>query len=351
VGQKYWGLPTDGEIISARFEKRFLTFYEKNWAEILSDTYFKTEQFDIGHRIRPRLVYWGFLFSTDDPELLTDADFDAVSKIAVCVEIVHKASLIIDDFIDKDQKRHGKLTLYADVGAEKAIVYALNILGKALQIINQVFYAYTSSKTVYFNSMKSLMLTLQDMTLGVLKELDLEKDMYIDEEKIRGIMFLETSSLMTNSLLLGYYLANKSEKSVYEILKSIGEDFGFAFQVLNDLEPFCSSANSAHKGQRNMDFTRSRKNICIPILFSKLSSAEKHLLISAPHDKAGDIAQRLFEKYRIDTILLEEITNSFKHINYALNILKEGDASSEWVEDFRAFLLSIFEICKNRLKC
>jgi len=55
--EKYLGLKDDGTYYAAKREAEFLNFYEKNWSEILSDTYYKSEQLDIGHKFRPRLVY------------------------------------------------------------------------------------------------------------------------------------------------------------------------------------------------------------------------------------------------------------------------------------------------------
>ena len=64
--EKYLGLKDDGTYYAAKREAEFLNFYEKNWSEILSDTYYKSEQLDIGHKFRPRLVYWGFIMNGCD---------------------------------------------------------------------------------------------------------------------------------------------------------------------------------------------------------------------------------------------------------------------------------------------
>ena len=56
---KYLGLKEDGTYHAATRETEFLRHYEKNWSEILKDTYYQVEQLDIGHKFRPRLVYWG----------------------------------------------------------------------------------------------------------------------------------------------------------------------------------------------------------------------------------------------------------------------------------------------------
>ena len=40
--EKYLGLKDDGTYYAAKREAEFLNFYEKNWSEILSDTYYKS---------------------------------------------------------------------------------------------------------------------------------------------------------------------------------------------------------------------------------------------------------------------------------------------------------------------
>lgn len=141
---KYVGLNDDGIYYAAKREEEFLAHYEKNWVNILADTYYSSEQIDVGHKFRPRLVYWGFIINGYSQ--LSDYDFDCISKVAVCVELVHKASLLLDDFIDKDTARHGKPTFHMIYGVEKTVIFSLNILSRALRILNQTISEYTQSQ-------------------------------------------------------------------------------------------------------------------------------------------------------------------------------------------------------------
>lgn len=143
--EKYWGLEDDGKYYIAPNEYEFINSYKSNWESIMSNTYFPSEKIDMGHKLRPRLVYWGYLSVSDD---LNYVELDLLGKLAVSIELIHKASLLIDDYIDKDLARHGKTTFYIEYGIERMIIYSLNLLSKSLDLVNEVF-----SKKVQFNTL------------------------------------------------------------------------------------------------------------------------------------------------------------------------------------------------------
>lgn len=344
--KKYIGISEDGYYYPAKNEDIFLQCYQKAWVQILSDTYYQSEQLDIGHKFRPRLVYWGYLAGNPREK---NESYDSVAQIAVCIELVHKASILLDDFIDKDTARHGKPTFHSIHGIERTVMYSLNILSKSLNIMNNIFYETTSEGLFCFKSMQSLTTTLYEMTLGVLKELDLKESDFQEINEITEIMHLETSSLITNSLLMGYYLSQKENNIVEHLFKSIGKDLGYIFQIMNDLEPFCNISNNEHKGSLNTDVTRNRKNICIPILATLMSNSEKKQLLRENLNNQDDIFIHLFKKYNVRDILLNETDNVIIKIQKNVSMLSEQGISSLWCTEFMQFLYSVVEVCKNRL--
>src|SRR3989339_1487512 len=58
-----------------------------------------------GKRIRPALVYYGYLASggKEDQKIL---------EVSMSLEIIHSFLLIHDDIIDRDEKRHGITTVH-----------------------------------------------------------------------------------------------------------------------------------------------------------------------------------------------------------------------------------------------
>ena len=341
---EYMGLTTDGEMFAAPEEEIFVKYYEKNWSEIASKTYYGSENFDLGHRLRPRLVYWGFLAGTDSP--LNDEQFDSVAKVAVCVELIHKSSLLLDDIIDKDTMRHGYPSFYTIYGTDKAIMFTINLLCTALKTMTEVYYRHSIGGSYYYKSMIVVVDTLYNMSLGVLMELDLEPKDFVNIHKIKEIIELETSSLIGNSLLLGYFLSEKCEESIEEMLERIGQKLGYAFQVLNDLEPFCNSQNEEHKGSLNTDISHDRKNICIPILMELMSKADAKRLTSFS-DNSYII--NMFNKYNIRRIMIDDIDNVILWIEDELKEHSYEVKYPNWAQEFKQFILSVITVFESRL--
>jgi len=103
-------------------------------------------------------------------------DYDAIAQVAICIELVHKASILLDDYIDGDTARHGIDAFHITHGPERTMIFSLNILCRSLRIINDTFMEYIDDSTYSKISMKLVIQTLEDMTLGVLRELDLSDD-------------------------------------------------------------------------------------------------------------------------------------------------------------------------------
>lgn len=347
---KYLGLKEDGTYHAAIRETEFLRYYEKNWSEILKDTYYQAEQLDIGHKFRPRLVYWGAIVKGTSN--LSEYDFDIIAKVAVCIEIVHKASILLDDFIDQDTARHGKPAFHTIHGVDRTVIYSLNLLSRALRILNNTFAKYTSSNIFVWKSMNTLTTTLEDMTLGVLKELDLPEKLNQSISTIKEIMHLETSTLITNSLLMGIYLAQIDDENAICMIENIGRNFGFIFQALNDLEPFCTIKNSQHKGSINTDFSRNRKNICVALLYPMLTKKETSLIKNSAVSDIDKLIIQYFDKYNIYQHLMGEIDIAQKSMLQDIKQLTDyiPGMDESWHAEFSIFVTSVVSICKNRLK-
>ena len=122
----YLGMKNDGLYALANGEEIFIEHYEKKWNEILSDSYYHTELLNYGHKFRPRLVYWGYCAGNPVTDL-NENDYDTIAQAAVCIELVHKASILLDDYIDGDTARHGMDAFHVTHGPERTMIFSLNI--------------------------------------------------------------------------------------------------------------------------------------------------------------------------------------------------------------------------------
>lgn len=267
-----------------------------NYIKNLPSKYSSFLQLKNGNRFRPLLVYYGYTLNSSVYN-------ENIIKIAYSIELIHKASTIIDDIIDQDVKRRELDSTHIQYSENEAIILSIHMLGEAYEkIYNEVS----------INNIISL--TIKNMCIGILRELNMSVNCSLDEMK--EIINLQTVSIIKNSLLIGFSL-NKKNLNFYDI-EILGSKLGYLFQLLNDCESiFNYSFINKNKGNENFDYNKSRKNICISYLQSCCNKKELKDLSSLSLDNLFI----LFKKYKIYDSIREEIFYIKKDIYDILNKL------------------------------
>lgn len=336
------------KLFEDEVQKEFLSLFNDEFNNTLEKLYFTQIQMNIGHRLRPRMVYWGYMF-THDPNSVTTSELNTIAKIATSIEYIHKASIILDDLIDNDCARHGKPTFHTIYGSENTILFSLNMLSVSLMNLNNIFSHQKINPLSYNKSMSALIDTMFKMSLGCLQEQNLNEETFCDLELIRDIIKKETASLLTNSLLLGYYAGDGNNIDIEEQLINIGDDCGYCFQAMNDLEPFSNKEKLiSHKGTLNTDIKNNKKNIAIAILMNMVTSIEKHKILKKDKD-LEEYVYFLYEKYKIKEIIKEEVGAIQERVQKNIGELCKYSQNGNWGNDFLAFINSLYMICKKRL--
>ncbi len=171
-----------------------------------------------GKRIRPALLY---LSTEVAPQFHIDPD-----PAAVCVELIHVASLIHDDLIDKDSVRRGRESFYVRYGLEKAILISDFILSIVLRL-----------SSLYDNRevSRSLARATRLMSEGELQEtLVLREGTKISLDRYLDILYKKTAVLFEESMRIGALIVG-SEDAITRILSRIGMLIGLAYQIKDDL--------------------------------------------------------------------------------------------------------------------
>lgn len=334
------------DLIMGRGEGSFTDSFNVCWGKQLdqmSKPYANALQLRIGNQLRPKLTCWGAAFNTRQAHEL---DLSQVAEVASYVEMLHKASIIIDDMIDMDDARHGKKAFHAEFGRNKAIIFALALLGKGSAGINHIFH-HTESR---YQSAALYSQTIYRMAIGCLEELELDPSSRYDIGRIRRIIDLETISLIKNSLLLGYWSNCGTNPSMEQTVVKIGENCGYIFQILNDLEPFSSSEkNSAHKGAWNMDMDRDRKNIAVAYIYGAASKREKQLLTTLSGEELYSLVLDLYKKYSIYDEICDEARGLEHQTDDLIAALRQSSRLTGSLDDFRTFVHEMVEICFSKL--
>ncbi|MCZ0961225.1 polyprenyl synthetase family protein [Paracoccus benzoatiresistens] len=195
-----------------------------------------------GKRLRPYLLH---LVAGDA------ADGEAVLDMAVALEMVHTASLIVDDLpsMDNATLRRGRPTTHARFGEATAILTAIGLLNHAISIANGLEGMDDGQRGALVSILSGVM-GWQGLVAG--QELDLNG--FSDEDDASGdalgrvtrINALKTGALLCAAVEAGAILAGCTDDK-RSLLRRFGEDLGQAFQIADDLIDLLSDSATAGK--------------------------------------------------------------------------------------------------------
>ncbi|MFO8143825.1 MAG: polyprenyl synthetase family protein [Dehalococcoidales bacterium] len=182
-----------------------------------------------GKRVRPALVFLSGSF--------TSCDRTCLLPMALAVEVLHTATLVHDDAIDKSATRRGKATIYQLWGEDKAV-----LLGDYLLAQSEELAALTENISV----LKIFSGTIKTIACAEIRQsldaFDLEQTRENYLERISG----KTASLLCLATRSGAILSG-AEQWVVEALNDYACNIGIAFQIVDDILDFVG--NEADMGK------------------------------------------------------------------------------------------------------
>lgn len=164
-------------------------------------------------------------------------------KFSLAIELIHNASLIIDDLpcMDNDDYRRERLSFHKKYSETMAQIVSAEIIGLAIKLIVDSF----------DKSNLNIILAIVSKNLGILgaatgqlndvTPLDLNKikKEFIEESKdkneIKDLIKKKTTSFFEIAFLGGYILGGGDINYLYDIEK-ISDNFGLAFQIYDDFD-------------------------------------------------------------------------------------------------------------------
>lgn len=181
-----------------------------------------------GKRIRPMLL----LLTARD--LGCDVSHRGLLDLACAIEMVHAASLILDDMpcMDNAQMRRGQATIHCQFGEHVAILAAVALLSKAFGVIACAEGLPANAKNQAVTEL-SHAVGLQGLVQGQFKDLS-EGDKPRNADAILMTNQFKTSTLFCASMQMASIVANASSEA-REKLHRFSLDLGQAFQLLDDL--------------------------------------------------------------------------------------------------------------------
>src|SRR6266446_2240811 len=171
-----------------------------------------------GKRCRPLLVVLSAEALGGKPEETLEA--------AAAIEIIHAATLVFDDLIDKDQVRRGAPTVHMACSNEKALTSGLFLASKGVQLLSN----YKNPEV-----MRMIGSSLVDVSKGEL--LDVLSDRSASVSECIAIADLKTASLFASAAGIGAAVAGVEGKDLVGMQK-YGRASGMAFQIRDDMLDF-----------------------------------------------------------------------------------------------------------------
>ncbi|HEX2282469.1 MAG TPA: polyprenyl synthetase family protein [Thermomicrobiales bacterium] len=170
-----------------------------------------------GKRLRPLvLLLAGRAFAYDRETLVT---------AGAGVELLHTASLVHDDTVDRAGMRRGRPTLNSVLPSGAVI-----LLGDFLFAQSAMLAAATNSPRV----VSIFASTLADICDGQLREMFFANRLDQSREEYERRIFGKTASLFAGSAEMGAVIGNAPESAV-QALRRYGSDVGMAFQIVDDV--------------------------------------------------------------------------------------------------------------------
>ncbi|UWG46629.1 Geranylgeranyl pyrophosphate synthase [Halanaeroarchaeum sp. HSR-CO] len=194
-----------------------------------------------GKRVRPTLTILsceaagGDVWATDaGPEnpLQVGPDGDLALDFAVGIELVHNASLVVDDIIDRSTLRRGTKSAWSQYGHGPAIVASDGLLGEA-------FHLFSADP----RALESVSKALVELGEGEATEL---VDQPTTEGEYMELARRKTGALFRAAAELGAIAADANGPTI-DAFGEYAERVGIAFQIRDDVLDTTSDAESLGK--------------------------------------------------------------------------------------------------------
>ena len=144
---------------------------------------------------------------------------------ATTVELLHTATLVHDDVIDRSNLRRGRPSVNAVYDNSRAVLVGDYLLSSALA---------ESVKTKNLEIIEIISKLGKDLSEGELSQFVLAKEVIIDEKSYFNVIDKKTASLLRASLAIGA-ITGGAEREQITKLSYIGGMLGVCFQIRDDI--------------------------------------------------------------------------------------------------------------------
>jgi len=164
-------------------------------------------------------------------------NLDTLLPMATATEVLHIATLVHDDAIDKSSTRRGKPTLYKVWGEDKSVLLGDYLFAKAGEL---------TADTQNLRAVKLFAQTLRTISTGELAQIFSAFSLEQTYEQYIQRISRKTAALFILATESGSVLSKAPEESI-KILNEYGYNLGIAFQIVDDILDFVGTEKELGK--------------------------------------------------------------------------------------------------------
>lgn len=279
-----------------------------------------------GKRIRPKLALASFYALNQKQE-----QNELVEYFAAACELLHTASLVHDDVIDKATIRRGVKTLNETDGNHAAVLAGDYLFTKCFLCLNNI------KKPEIFTEINN---TLATLVSGEIAQLKNQNKLNISIDDYLQTIYCKTGALFELATS-GSAIILECDENTVNAFKEYGKQLGIAFQVADDILDY-SSDNEILGKSVGEDLIDGR--ITLPLIYAlqSVDNSDRSDLENAIKD--GNFMKVL--DYIVKTGSLE------KSHQFALNAAKNAKKAIGFLDDseYKDLLFSLADKAANRDK-
>ena len=268
-----------------------------------------------GKRLRPALLLLSARAPSGNGAAVKDPQ--GVINVASACELIHVASLIHDDVVDRAKMRHNRESINSRWGDDLSVVFGDYIYAKAFDLISRL-----GNGDVFACIIKAITMMCEGELLQVCqrKHLNLSKDSYM------LIVKQKTASMFAACCETGTILGNHNGQ-VRAGLKEFGMNFGIAFQIIDDCKDMMSGESTLGKcpGQ---DMMVGEVTLPMMNLLDSVSGARRKELTDILQSQISDDGVQCIRETFLDSDALaktkQTVTHHIDRAKQGLNVLRNS---------------------------
>ncbi len=251
-----------------------------------------------GKRLRPMLV---LLTAKACGQIVPETYHGAVT-----VELLHTATLVHDDVIDKSDMRRGRLSVNAVYDNTQAVLVGDYLLSSALA---------ESVKTHNLDIVKIISELGQSLAEGELEQFSLAREIIIDEVSYFEVIEKKTASLLRASIIIGAITGGASPQTISRFGR-LGGILGISFQIRDDIFDYYK----ADVGKPTGNDIREGK-VTLPLIYALQNAPE-----AVSEQILKVIQSRDYSQENIESVL--RFAKEYQGIEYAYKKIKDLEAEA-----------------------